>query len=75
VTGNLFFVPTADFLDDLPDPPTTLAAARADAPVAAAAGAYPAASAADRAEAAAPSDTTPASEGSLGIGDLKGTTR
>jgi porphyrinogen peroxidase len=75
VTGSLFFVPTADFLDDLPDPPTALAAARADAPVPAAAGASPAAPAADRAEAAAPSDTTPASEGSLGIGDLKGTTR
>jgi porphyrinogen peroxidase len=74
VTGNLFFVPTADFLDDLPDPPTALAAAWADAAVPAAAGAYPAARPADRAEAAAPSDTTPSSEGSLGIGDLKGTT-
>jgi putative iron-dependent peroxidase len=26
VTGNLFFVPSADFLDDLPDPPTIAAA-------------------------------------------------
>jgi putative iron-dependent peroxidase len=28
VTGNLFFVPTADFLDNLPDPPALPDAAR-----------------------------------------------
>jgi putative iron-dependent peroxidase len=49
-TGNLFFVPSADFLDD----PTVAAPedAEADAPAAA-----------------------PPSEGSLGIGDLRGTDR
>ncbi len=28
VTGNLFFVPSADFLDDIPDPPDAAGAAR-----------------------------------------------
>jgi porphyrinogen peroxidase len=27
LTGNLFFVPSADFLDDLPDPPSAADAA------------------------------------------------
>ncbi|MFF2503693.1 Dyp-type peroxidase [Streptomyces sp. NPDC058067] len=55
VTGNLFFVPTADFLDDLPDSPAARDAARElPAPVA------------SPLPAAAPSD------GSLGIGGLKG---
>jgi putative iron-dependent peroxidase len=79
-TGTLFFVPSADFLGDLPDPPTALAAAGADAGVPAAAGAYPPVPAAAGAEpgeaagaAAAVPDTAPSTEGSLGIGDLKGT--
>jgi putative iron-dependent peroxidase len=42
VTGGLFFVPTADFLDDLPDPPR---------------------------------QPTAATDGSLGIGGLKGAPR
>ncbi|MEU1629925.1 Dyp-type peroxidase [Streptomyces sp. NPDC020096] len=55
VTGTLFFVPSADFLDDLPDPPGTAAAAEAGT-----------------------ADTAPevrlpsADDGSLGIGNLKG---
>lgn len=32
VTGGLFFVPSADFLDDLPDPPAAEAADQAEAP-------------------------------------------
>ncbi|MBO0824879.1 MAG: Dyp-type peroxidase [Actinobacteria bacterium] len=87
MTGSLFFVPSAGFLEDLPDPPTALVAAEAQVP--AAAGAYPAQPAAPGAEAgagarggdvgnagpAAAPHTTPSSEGSLGIGDLKGTAR
>ena len=65
VTGTLFFVPTVDFLDDLPDPPAlgTSAAPRASA-----------ASEGDgldsRPAAAAP-DVLSTSDGSLGIGGLK----
>jgi porphyrinogen peroxidase len=60
VTGTLFFVPSADFLDDPPDPPAIAAATRAGHAV--------------RAGAAtdAPSDTEGPFPGSLGIGDLKG---
>jgi putative iron-dependent peroxidase len=56
VTGNLFFVPSADFLDDLPDPPGTPAAAGAGTGAEVDAG-------------AAGTPRPPA--GSLGIGDLK----
>jgi porphyrinogen peroxidase len=107
VSGTLFFVPSADFLDDLPDPPAALAVAGAGAGAPAAAGAHPMAAAGGGAEtsgaetsgaeaggaeagavagadgaaagstagdlAGAASDTTPSSDGSLGIGDLKGT--
>jgi putative iron-dependent peroxidase len=57
VTGCLFFAPTADFLDDPPGPPGAAAEA----------GAVPAA-----AEPAAVPPATPAGDGSLGIGSLKG---
>ncbi|GAA3515872.1 putative iron-dependent peroxidase [Streptosporangium album] len=54
VTGTLFFVPDADFLDDLPDPPGATAESTSGADTAA--------------------DTRAPSEGSLRIGDLKGST-
>ncbi|MEV0971131.1 Dyp-type peroxidase [Microtetraspora glauca] len=59
VTGTLFFVPSADLLDDLPDAPcgTAVTDAVTDA-------------GAEATESA--SDVRPPSEGSLGIGDLKG---
>jgi putative iron-dependent peroxidase len=47
VTGSLFFVPSADFLEDLPDPPTAAEDVRVREEISAA-------------------------DGSLGIGDLKG---
>jgi putative iron-dependent peroxidase len=58
ITGTLFFAPDADFLDDPPGPPSATSAA----------------SAADASDtAAAPSaSSTPAGDGSLGIGSLKG---
>jgi putative iron-dependent peroxidase len=59
VTGTLFFVPAADFLDDLPDPPAPGATA---APVPACDGTGP------RSAPAAP-DVLP--DGSLGVGSLK----
>ncbi|MEU7026065.1 Dyp-type peroxidase [Streptomyces sp. NPDC046275] len=66
VTGCLFFVPSADFLDDLPDPPPAATAA-ATAPVA-----EPATAPAP-AETRAPAETpAPVPAGSLGIGSLKG---
>ena len=60
VTGTLFFVPSADFLDDPPDPPTTAAEADVgdEMRVDAATGASP--------------EPEPPAPGSLGIGDLKG---
>src|SRR5882724_6021063 len=58
VTGSLFFAPSADFLDDLPDPPGTLA----DPPGALA---DPPGALADPPGAAAPEEP-----GSLGIGSL-----
>jgi putative iron-dependent peroxidase len=61
VTGTLFFVPVADFLDNLPDPPAADAAAAA-APVPACDGTGP------RSAPAAP-DVLP--DGSLGVGSLK----
>jgi porphyrinogen peroxidase len=60
VTGSLFFVPTADFLDSLPDPPTP-----ADPP--GAAGDSRAGSGSAPPNPPAPS----AGDGSLGIGSLK----
>jgi porphyrinogen peroxidase len=58
VTGTLFFAPSADFLDDLPDPPGIAAETE------------------DRAEREADmaSSAQAPSDGSLGIGDLKGST-
>jgi putative iron-dependent peroxidase len=56
-TGTLFFVPTADFLDDLPDPPARGAAAA------------PARDDIQAQRTSAASDVLPA--GSLGIGGLK----
>ena len=62
VTGTLFFVPTADFLDDPPPPPGTVAV-----------GTTPeGARMAD--DEAAPSGPTGAGDGSLGIGGLTRTT-
>lgn len=57
VTGCLFFVPTADFLDDLPDPTCLSTAVAATSP-------------ADDADFPQPAIPVPA-DGSLGIGDLK----
>jgi putative iron-dependent peroxidase len=51
ITGSLFFAPTADFLDDLPDPPSAAGPPVVD-------------------DAAA--GNTPAGDGSLGIGSMKG---
>jgi porphyrinogen peroxidase len=62
VTGGLFFAPSADFLDDLPDPPG--APGRAPGPGQQAAPADP-----------GPSDPGPAGTGSLGIGSLKRSTQ
>ena len=68
VTGSLYFAPTADFLDDLPDPPGSGAAASAPA-ASAPAGSDPADSGpADRGTGSAEDN------GSLGIGSLKGST-
>jgi len=64
VTGTLFFAPSADFLDDLPDPPPASSASAA-------------AEVADgETELAGPTrpGIPPSSSGSLGIGSLKGST-
>lgn len=61
VTGTLFYAPTADFLDDLPAPPTATAAA--PEPVS-----EPVSEPVDVPDVPAPAD------GSLGIGDLKRST-
>ncbi len=58
ITGNLFFVPTAEFLDDPPSPTAEPIRAEESAPAAAAADPAPAAA--------------PVGNGSLGIGSLKG---
>lgn len=60
VTGSLFFVPSIDFLDDLPDPPAIAAAPRVrdETPVDAPNG--------------VPADLTQPFAADLGIGDLKG---
>jgi putative iron-dependent peroxidase len=64
VTGSSFFAPSADFLDDLPEPPGAAGAARsAPADLAAAPGIL------------SPSGASPESSGSLGIGDLKRSTQ
>ena len=55
VTGNLFFVPSADFLDDLPDPPVP--PVPPDDPPAPSSPSTP--------------PSAPAADGSLGIGGLK----
>jgi putative iron-dependent peroxidase len=55
VTGNLFFVPSADFLDDLPAPPAQPATSGA---------------AAETPSPSTP-PSAPAADGSLGIGGLK----
>lgn len=59
VTGTLFFVPSADVLDDPPDPPTIAATRVGDEVLA------------DAATGATPEPDRPVRE-SLGIGDLKG---
>jgi porphyrinogen peroxidase len=66
VTGSLFFAPSADFLDNLPDPPGLPAAGAA-----AGAGAGATAAVSPATAAATKSPTTDIS-GSLGIGSLKG---
>ncbi|HUK67822.1 MAG TPA: Dyp-type peroxidase [Streptosporangiaceae bacterium] len=71
VTGTLFFVPTADFLDDPPDPPALGAAVGAAGGTADAQAA--AASDGLDAQAKAP-DALSRSGGSLGIGGLKRST-
>ena len=60
VTGTLFFVPSADLLDDPPDPPVLTAAIRVDDDTRADA---------TTGEPTGPDEPVP---GSLGIGDLKG---
>ncbi len=65
VTGTQFFAPSAGFLDDLPGPPGAGPAAASDE--AADGGAAP--------QPGAAPDTSSASSGSLGIGDLKRSTR
>ncbi|MFF1421603.1 Dyp-type peroxidase [Streptomyces sp. NPDC058280] len=60
VTGTLFFVPSADFLDNLPDPPGTETTAGART--------------ADTAGAAPEVTPAPADDDSLGIGNLKRST-
>ena len=68
VTGTLFFAPSADFLDNLPDSPDAAAAARAPSAVP-----VPSDGAGPPETAAAPGTSSP-SNGSLGIGDLKRST-
>ncbi len=65
VTGNLFFVPSATFLEDLAD----------DQPTAAEPGDSPAAPAAEAPSSNSPSSNPSAPDGSLGIGSLKGDIR
>jgi len=60
VTGCLFFAPCADFLDDPPGPPRAATATRAAAVAALPDGSVTSA------------DASPAGDGSLGIGSLKG---
>ncbi|WP_435172190.1 Dyp-type peroxidase [Actinacidiphila sp. bgisy145] len=83
VTGTLFYVPSADFLDDLPDAPDRTAALGAGAGAAGAAEPAPGSSTEQTepteptpvpAQSAAPASAAPASDGSLGIGNLKRST-
>jgi len=61
VTGGLFFIPTASFLDSVtPDPSASAESSDAEPPAAASA------------TVASPSYNTPPKDGSLGIGSLKG---
>ena len=66
LTGSLYFVPTADFLDDPPPPP-----GKADG----ACGDLEAGSAPETAPDVSDTSTDGAGDGSLGIGDLRGATR
>ena len=59
ITGTLFFAPSADFLDDLPDPPASAATLAAGD---------------DTAGAPSPPAPTTESSGSLGIGSLRRST-
>ncbi|MFC6081487.1 Dyp-type peroxidase [Sphaerisporangium aureirubrum] len=82
VTGTLFHVPTADFLDAPPPPPAATqpaatAPATAEQPTAVARAALGVAADGPPGEtgpSSEPSDTLPAPDGSLGIGDLKRST-
>ncbi len=65
VTGTLFFVPTADFLDDPPPLPSQGEVSRT-------ASATTTPEQTDESAATAQADRPPGSEGSLGIGDLRG---
>jgi porphyrinogen peroxidase len=56
ITGSLFFAPTAEFLDDLPDPPSGAAQPAVD----------------EGAAVNVSPGNAPAGDGSLGIGSLKG---
>ena len=69
VTGTLFFAPSADFLDELPDPP-----ARSDLAAAGPATAGPVPVTASEQSEPEPSETPPPS-GSLSIGTLKRSTQ
>jgi porphyrinogen peroxidase len=64
VTGTLFFAPSADFLDDLPGPPSPAALATED----------DAASSPPGPARPGPASPTPQSSGSLGIGSLRRST-
>ncbi|QMU80243.1 Dyp-type peroxidase [Streptacidiphilus sp. PB12-B1b] len=71
VTGGLFFAPSADFLDDLPDPPAPAAASAADRT------APPGTAPSDTAPPpdSAPDDRPPPGDGSLAIGSLRRSTQ
>ena len=71
VTGTLFYTPSADFLDDLPDRPAAGGAETAAPP--ASASALPSPAVACPAGSPVPAVLRPA-DGSLGIGNLKGST-
>jgi putative iron-dependent peroxidase len=70
VTGGLFFAPSADFLDDLPDPPADAAASGADADAA-----DDVAADAEAADHTAEHGQQPTNDGSLNIGSLRRSTQ
>ncbi|MGW1162525.1 Dyp-type peroxidase [Streptomyces sp. NPDC002513] len=83
VTGSLFYVPSSDFLDDLPDPPGLIASCEAgtpreeSGPPPCEAPSSPHGTDTPRDESDDGSDTAPCvparvRDGSLGIGDMKG---